>query len=390
MQNDPSRPAQFPRSLSPYLLGSLFYSIYWGAVGVFEPFLNVYFQRLGISGLQIGVINSLLPLAALTVSPFVSSLADRKAWRRRILMLCCLGLALAYFLLGLPTQFAGLFICSIFIAMLRSPTQPIGDSLVLRLGAKYNIDYGKMRLWGSFFFASVSIVFGFVWERLDMHAMFLAGAVGFVAIAAIILLMEEGEPVVRQARFPWRLFVENKTLLALFIAAILMGASTNIFLFSSLFMVHLGGGELLVGLLLGITAMMEVPMMHFGGPLMRRFGPMKTLLIGLGLFGAAYLLGLFAQAPWLLLISGALNGGGFGLSFVAILVTFDRHAPDNWSASVQSIVNAGMFGFAPFASAFVFGAIYDVWPAGIYAFSAGLIALAILSLWTAIRLDKRG
>jgi MFS family permease len=144
-----------------------------------------------------------------------------------------------------------------------------------------------------------------------------------------------------------------------------------------------------VGLLLGATAMCEVPMMHFGGRLMRRFGAMQTLLLGLGLFAAAYILGFFAWAPWVLLISGALNGAGFGLSFVSILVTFDRYAPDNWSASVQSLVNAGMFGFAPFASAFVFGAIYDAWPAGIYAFSMVLIALAILSLYAAIRLEKR-
>jgi MFS transporter, PPP family, 3-phenylpropionic acid transporter len=384
-QRGPARSLRLP----PYLLGSLFYGIYWGAVGIYEPFLNVYFQRLGITGFQVGVINSLLPLAALSVSPFLNALADRKAWRRSILVILCLGLSAAYFALGLPKAFVGLFVCSIFIALMRSPTQPLGDSLVLRLGTRYHIDYGKMRLWGSFFFASISIIFGFVWEKVDFRWMFPAAGAGFLLVALIASQMQEGEPVTQHSRFPWRLFWENKSLLALFAAAVFMGASTNIFLFSSMYMVHLGGGELLVGILLGVTAMCEVPMMHFGGRLMRRFGGIQTLLLGLGLFASAYIVGLFAWAPWVLLISGAFNGGGFGLAFIAILVTFDQNTPGNWSASVQSLVNAGMFGFAPFASAFAFGAIYDAWPAGIYAFSVGLIALAILALLAAIRLKKR-
>jgi MFS family permease len=156
-----------------------------------------------------------------------------------------------------------------------------------------------------------------------------------------------------------------------------------------MYMAHLGGGELLIGLLLGVSAMAEVPIMHYGGWLMRRLGANQALMLGLGFFGAAYFCGFFAREPWQLLISGALNGAGFGLSFVAILVTFDRHAPDNWSASVQALVSAGMFGFAPFATAIVFGAIFDIWPAGIYAFSAVLTVAAILCTWTAIRLEKK-
>ena len=390
-QNNPSQtfaPGR-PKGMSPYLLGSLYYSLYWGVVGLFEPFINLYFQRLGISGFQIGVINSLLPLIALVFSPFVSALADRKAWRSRILVVCCLGLSLAYFLLGLPKWFAGIFICNIFIALMRSPATPLGDSLVLRLGTRYNIDYGRMRLWGSFFFASISILFGLVWERIGLWWMFPVTGVGYLLVALIAFRMEEGEAVIKKSQFPWKLFIQNKTLLALYIAVLLMGASTNIFIFSSLFMAHLGGGELWIGLLLGATAMSEVPVMHYGGRLMRRFGGMRTLLFAFGLFTVSFISGIFAFAPWVLLITGILNGGGYGLAFISIVVTFDEHAPDNWSASVQSLVNAGMFGFAPFLSSFAYGAIYDLWPAGVYAFSAALIAAGTLALLVAIRLDRQ-
>lgn len=380
---------QRPRGISPYLLGSLYYSIFWGAAALFEPFLNVYFQRIGISGFQIGAINALLPMMALLVSPFISALADRRAWRSRILIVACLGLSIGYFVLGLPKEFAGILVCSIFVALLRSPTQPIGDSLVLRLASRYEIDYGKMRLWGSFFYAGVAALFGLALNKVGIHWLFPVTGASYLVVALVAGWMEEGEPVLKRSQFPWRLFVQNRTLLFLYVAALLMGASTNIFAFSGMYMAHLGGNETLLGLLLGITAMAEVPLMLLGGRLMRRFGGMRTILIAFGSYLCAYLSGIFAGAPWVLLLTGVLNGAGFGLAFVSIVVTFDEHAPDNWSASVQSLVSAGMFGIAPFISSFAFGAIYDLWPAGVYAFSAGLIALAILALLAAIRADRR-
>ncbi len=391
MQNDltPAHNAQLPPGrISPYLLGSLFYSVFWGVVGLLEPFLNIYFKQLGLSGLQIGMIISLMPLSMLVFSPFVSALADRNAWRVRILALCCLGSALGYFLLALPRAFPGILAASVLIALLRSPAGPIGDALVLRLSTHYSIDYGRMRLWGSFFYASVAIAIGFVWERSGLWWMFPAVGVGYLGVSLIALRMEEGEAVMRKTSAPWKLFLQNKVLLALFVSVLFMGASTNIFNFTGLYMAHLGGAQWLVGTLLGVTAMTEVPAMFLGGRLMRRLGGMRTLLFAFGLFAAAYLFGIAARFPWMLLVTGILNGAGFGLGFIAIVVTFDEHAPDNWSASVQAMVNAGMFGFAPFLSSFAYGAIYDAWPGGVYAFSAALIAAAILALLAALRLER--
>lgn len=376
--------------LSPYWVGSLFYGLYWGAIGIYEPFLNVHFQRLGLTGFEMGILNALLPLAILVFSPLISALADRRAWRRSILLACCLGLGIGMLLLAPQASFGGVLATFALVAFARGPTAPIGDALVLRIATRNGIDYGRMRLWGSFFFAGLSIVFGFVWQAAGMRWMFPATALGFGLLALVILPMEEGQPVRRESRFPWRIFWENKMLLALFIAALMMGASTMIFIFSNLYMSTLGGGELEIGLLLGATAMAEVPMMHFGGGWMRKIGSLGALLLGLVLDLVAFLIGIFAGSPWVLILSAALNGAGFGLSFVAIVVTFDRYAPDNWSASIQSLVNAGMLGAAPFLSSFILGTIYDRWPAGMYVFAAGLILAGIAAVLAAMRIDARG
>lgn len=64
--------------LSHHWRGALFFLCYWGFFAVFEPFLNVRFARLGLSGLEIGLLAALYPLMSVTVAPVVSAVADRK------------------------------------------------------------------------------------------------------------------------------------------------------------------------------------------------------------------------------------------------------------------------------------------------------------------------
>jgi MFS family permease len=382
-------PAQSHPARRALLLGSLFYSLYWGAIGVFEPFINIHLLRLNFSGFQIGVLNALLPLVILIVSPLLSALADRKAWRRRIVIVCCVGMALGLLLLAPLKSFPLVLAVFALLALSRGPTAPIGDALVLRLASRYTIDYGKMRLWGSFFFAALSAVFGFIWEKVGMAWMFPVGALMLLLIIPTTARMEESQAVHREAKFPWRILIQDRILLLLFIAALMMGAATIMFLFYSLYLTHLGASEWMVGLLMGVIAMAEVPVMHYGDRWIRRLGGLRALLLAFGFFALSFIGGFFAWAPWVLLITGTLNGAGFGLGFVAIVVTFDQRTPDNWSASIQALLNAGMFGVAPFLSSLAYGAIFDAWPAGVFIFSLELVLAAIAAVLAAMRWDKR-
>lgn len=377
------------RSANPYRMGSIFYSIFFGTYGIFEPFIFPYFQQIGLNGKQIGILLSLPPLVFLFISPAVAALADRKAWRIRLLAGLTLLNGILYFFYQFPRAFYAVLLMTLLIALVRGPTQPIADSLILRMAVRHEIDYGSMRRWGSLFYAIMAVICGLLWEWFDISLLFPATALGFIAVALMTLRMEENPPVSENARAPWSMILGNPVLLSLFISAVLMGATFNSFNYSGMFMVHLGGGERMIGILLGVTAMAEVPMMQYASYWMRRLGPMQALLASYGIFALAFLTGALATAPWMLLVAGGFNGMGFGLAIIAILVTFDRRAPDNWSSSVQSMVSVGIFGIAPFLSSFLFGAVYDIWPAGVYALSLLLILLAGVTLWLAMRFEKR-
>jgi PPP family 3-phenylpropionic acid transporter len=207
--------------------------------------------------------------------------------------------------------------------------------------------------------------------------MFAVTAVCVLIVAASIKLMEEDPPVARQTHSPWRLLLHDRELLVLFIATLLVGGALHInFTFGPVYMLRLGGDASAVGWLIGLSAGAEIPMMFVGGALLQRMGGLRSLLLSYGLFLAGYLLGLAAWAPWVLLAAAVPTGMGFGLFFVATVLTFDRRAPDHWSASIQAMVSVGAFGLAPIIASFAGGLIYDAWPVGIYAASAGLALIA--------------
>ena len=115
--------------LRPSTRGSLYYLVYWGAVAVYMPFINLYFAGMGMRGSQLGLISALLPLMTLTVAPILSALADRRGWRVRMLSLTLLVMGVALALLSFPRAFAPLVAAMALLALARCSVGPIGPQI---------------------------------------------------------------------------------------------------------------------------------------------------------------------------------------------------------------------------------------------------------------------
>jgi MFS transporter, PPP family, 3-phenylpropionic acid transporter len=375
--------------LSPALRGSLYYLGYWGIVGVYAPFINVYFVRLGLSGREIGVLSTLLPLMTLLVAPPLAALADRRGWRVRVLALSIALLALCLLLLGLPRTFVTLAPLMALLALGRAPIAAIGDSLVARMAARHRLDYGRLRLWGSLSFSAVAIGCGALWERIGFGPMFAIAGVLFIPVVASALLLEEGRPLNRQVRVSPAVLWRDTGLVAILLASFLIGSSFGIdIIFSGIFMDALGGGEMLIGAALGVGAFSELPSMRYGEAITRRLrGPttlvLSYLLLGLGLAGTS-----LALAPWVLLLMSMVKGFGFGLFFVSTVRLLDERAPEAWSSTVQALMNAGAWGLAPLLTNPVGGVIYDLW--GVRAVFASATVATVLAAAVIVVASRRG
>jgi PPP family 3-phenylpropionic acid transporter len=123
----------------------------------------------------------------------------------------------------------------------------------------------------------------------------------------------------------------------------------------------MGGSGLLIGLLLGIAAYSEIPIMLFSDRIRAKLGGIKTLLLAYGLFAFAYLGYSLATAVWVPLIFALAKGLGVGLYLTTTIRLVDERIPEEWSATAQSLMTASMMGVAILVASLVGGMVMEEW-----------------------------
>lgn len=375
--------------LRPVARGSMFYFGFFGAMGMFLPFLTVYFREdLGFSGRQIGVLALVQPLMVLLVAIPTASLADHRRWRVRLLQTGLLGFGLMLMLAVFPRAFLFWVGCRAMMALFASPALPLADSMVARMALTHNLNYGSMRLWGSLSFAVMSAGCGMVWEEIGLRMMLPTTGLVFLLVIASAGLLDEGPP--READTPrvsmWHILRQDIGLLVLTMTAFLIGASIYMSVtFDGIFMTHLGGAQSMIGFMFGLTAFSEPPTMHYSQALIRRFGGPVVLLAACLLLLAAFVGYSLAWQPWMLLATAAMKGFGFGLFWAGTVRLTSERAPKHLTSTVQSIVTTAAFGVAPVMFALIAGEMFDAFgPRSIYFATSACCGMAAVILVAAL------
>lgn len=347
---------------NPLLVGSLFYLFYWAFVAVYDPYLNVYFSELGLTGFQIGMIVTVVPLTSLIWSPFISSMADRFGKRLQVLQWSMIAWVFMVGIVALPKTFWTILPLVFLLALVRSPTSPISDSLIASMASRHRLSFGRMRMWGSAGFATVSILCGFLWTQLGYGPMFLVAML--VALPAIFLSgkLESGPAVNAQARGPVKDLLRDPGMVTLFVISFLMGAALlSTYIFGGIYMAAMGGTQFMMGLMFGLSALIEVPVMFYSSNIIDRITSARTLglsllFLTLSIFGFA-----LATSPEMLVVAGLVKGVGFGLYFVTIVRLIDERAPEEWKSTAQAISGACFVGLSPLLTSALFGYVFDTW-----------------------------
>lgn len=375
------------RPVQPATIGSAYYGFFWPMVALYGPYFNVYLLELGFSGTQIGVLAAVFPLFALVVAPTLSALADRRGWRLRLLQISLVGWAAVLLLYPFMTGFTAFLLLVIVESAMRSPSLPIADGVIARMATRHKLNFGDMRLWGSFGFAAVSILSGIAWQQVGYRAMFVAAAVAMLPALFIARKLEEGELATGNGRRSVLFLAQDKGLVILYISAFLLGmALFSTYIFGGVFITQLGGNETHVGLLFGLSALAEVPIMRRSGAIIQRLQGPQTLLLAMGMLFLGLLGFALAWSPTTLIIASTIKGIGYGLLFVVMVQLLNERAPIGWNSTAQSVFQAAFLGLAPLLTSVLSGYIYDRWGADLlFGLMTAVIGLSIVLLLLAMR-----
>ena len=152
---------------SPHYLRAQYF-LYFGVLGIYLPYFNLYCYHLGFSGAQIGLLSGLRS-AVLVVFPFLwGMLADRFARRKSIYLVCNLMAVLVWSAFMLTREFTPMLIITGLYGIFYAPLISFLEAYSMDILGEDKKAYGRVRLWGSISFILVVTLLGPAIDRLGI------------------------------------------------------------------------------------------------------------------------------------------------------------------------------------------------------------------------------
>ncbi len=385
-----SSPPPAPRRL---VVVKALYFLYFAGIGGFSYYLFIYYNQIGLSSAQIGILSSLGPLMGMLAGPLWGWVSDRFSLTRPLFIFAAAAALGLTYLLGTVVLFPRIMLLTILMAFFTSPLMTLLDSTTLVLLGNRSDLYGQQRLWGSAGYILTSYFFGQFLQVHGMHWIFP----GYITIMGLYLLVSFGLPLQRPKtavstlnkgvfqllkQRSWALFSAS-----MFVMAIGMN---SIIVFLAVYMVRLGGSPGLVGIVGALGALIEIPFMYAGSTLIRRFGSRTLLMMGFAFYFLRLVVYSVMRAPGWAIFGAVVNGFSYSFMQTSSVAFVSEITPEQWKGTAMGLYNA-TFSMGGMVNGVINGALLDAIGGGMYAVNAGLLLVAMLLLsFTSSKIGRSG
>ena len=373
------QPTSFDRSI---FLSKALYFLFFSAVGALMPFLVLYYEQLGLTGRQIGLLTGVAPLVTMLSATFWGGLADATRQHQNILTGTLIGATLTAPFFLTTAQLLWLLGLVIIFGCFTAPIMPLIDNAVLGFLGSQSRRYGKVRLWGAIGFGVSPPIVGVFVEQGGIKWAFMVylGLILSCILLSRLLPISPAEsadqtsdepdidkPSKSETRQPtgsfwqdFRTLMQDRAWVLLLSVVFISGMSSAVmhnYLF--LYMNHIGSGEGLMGLALSVAMVGEISMFVFSERLLNRFQTHQLLM--LAMLGHAIRLVLYSyiSLPWLVLPVQVLHGFSFALIWITAVEYARKIAPPGMGATAQGILNSVNFGIASAVGSLAGGYLYQ-------------------------------
>ena len=352
------------------------YFLYFGSMGVFLPYFNLYCLKIGLSGFQVGALSAVRAAVLIIFSLLWGLLADRQAIRRPIYILCSFASATLWALFLLRTDFRFMLVVTILYGAFYAPIISFLEAFAMDVLGKTKNRYGQTRAWGSAAFIVAVIILG---KMIDLHGVeiviALVLAISFTQAMAASLMprIHPRRPMEPQSA-AWLFTAPTMVfLLSAFLMLVSHGAYYGFF---SIHLSQLGYGGSFIGICWALASTAEIGVMIASGKLFARFSFKQVLAVSFAVAAIRWGILYSAHSAIVILASQLLHAVTYGAFHMAGILYMDQLAPTADKTLGQALNNAVTYGLGLTVGFFVSGLLYEAGnSAPLFLFSA-LSALA--------------
>ncbi|MDM8536129.1 MFS transporter, partial [Desulfobacterales bacterium HSG17] len=255
------------------------YFLYFGVMGVFLPYFNLYCYHLDFSGFQIGILSSVRSVSMILFPILWSIIADRFGIRRPIYIFCnflSAGLWVFYFF---STDFNIMFIISAVYAIFYAPIISFMEAFTMDVLGREKQSYGKIRVWGTIAFIIIVVITG---KLIDLYSvniilgLIFAGAL----IQALVCINIPDIKVKKNIAFASGTnFLRSRHVIIFLVCAFMMILSHGTYYgFFSIHIEKLGFGKTFIGFAWALASISEILVMLNSNRIFKRFSLENVML----------------------------------------------------------------------------------------------------------------
>lgn len=365
-----------------------YYFCFYAAGAALMPFLVLYYESLGLSGRQIGLLAGISPLVSLIGAPLWGALADLSRRHKIIISISIAGAITMALVLSQTNYFFLLIPVVVVYAFFASPIIPLADNAVMTMLSERREQYGHQRIWGAVGWGISAPLIGQMIETRGLQWAFW-GYAGFMFIGLLIVQKISFHQVSQQVPF-WRgartLLANRSWLLFLFLVFVGGTGQAVIHNYLFLYMNDLGASKTLMGFALTFATLSELPMFFFADRLLKRLSAKGLFVFGTIMYVVRAMAMSYINIPWMLLITQLFHGLTFSAMWVAGVSYANESAPPGLGATAQGLFNGVFMGIASATGAMIGGILYqDFGGATMYRSMSIVVAISVILFFIAQR-----